>query len=286
MKNWITGDLDFGVFTLVLFVWLLGSSLAGNHLEIQMRAKRLTLFVFVGLFVWHWIEWRPGDADTIVSILARSLVLSGLALGVTLIVMTVAGLIHETYIRPVINGWHERKLHWQQSREDDQKRRTEAFDRQQRETEWQSSAADREQARLAAAAKLQAEAEQLALAKHRREEARLGCMLLRDQYSTELGNRFTRDRLDDYFATYMTDTHLPEEVEARATQLKGMIEQALAASGATQKKQFRSLIEIAEYFQTLREDAAKSNFDRDIIESIIARYHTQENTAVAEFFKS
>ncbi len=284
--EFLNAPVDGGTILLLVVLLILGSRLAQGELRLRLLGKRIALGSFFLFVVLSAYEWQPGTADEWVAILLRSLVFAGIVLGAVWTVSPVLAFVGGVLVRPVIKPGHEQKEHRSQRAAEVRQRRLEESEQKKRDAEWHRNAPQRERDRLAVEAQARTEADRSASDKHRREEARLSCLLLRDQFSTELANRFTRERLDEYFATYMTDTHSPEEVEARAAQLRSMIEQALAASGAAPKKQFRTLIEIAEYFQTLREDTAKSNYDSDIVESIIARYHTQESKAVADFFKS
>ncbi len=270
---------------LVLFLHLIGREMADPAGSVRFWARRIGGIAFWLYAIKRLSEEGLVEPLQICEIGFRGLLAAGIVQGFALIAIAPAAILQ----KKLADVWRVTTSHvgnWRSRRQSERCSHEQQQQDHRRQLEWDAAAPERQRRQCESDQKNQEEANRRADDKHRREEARLSCMLLRDQYSTELGSRFTRERLDDYFATYMTDTHLPEEVEARATQLRGMIEQALTASGATQKKQFRSLIEIADYFQTLCEDAAKSNFDHDIIESIITRYRTQEDRAVAEFFKS
>ncbi len=282
----LIAPVDGGTILLLIVLLILGTRLVQENLRLRLLGKRIALAAFFVFVLLSAHEWQPDTADEWVAIILRSLVFAGIVLGAVWTISPVLAFVGSVLIRPVIKTSTTQSTHRGETAAEKNRRRLEEAEQRKRDAEWHRNAPQRERDRLAAEAQARTEADQSASDRHRREEARLSCLLLRDQFSTELSNRFTRERLDEYFATYMTDTHSPEEVEARAAQLRSMIEQALAASGAAPKKQFRTLIEISEYFQALREDAAKSNYDSDIVESIIARYHAQENKAVEEFFKS
>lgn len=62
----------------------------------------------------------------------------------------------------------------------------------------------------------------------RREDARARVEIAFALHAPELGQRFTRAMLDEFVARYMGDDKAPEDVEARADQLAGVIRQHLA----------------------------------------------------------
>lgn len=270
---------------LIVILRTVGTWWATNVERLRLLAARLAYAVFLAYGLMQVAYEGMADPFRLCGIALRALLAAGVAHGFAVILLAPIYRVCDQ-IADVSRNWvgrHQaRAIQHQESLRQREEREKEL--RQQRE--WEALAPERQQHQLEQDQKSQAEAEHRARDRHRREEARLSCVLLRDQYSTELGQRFTRKRLEEYFATYMTDTHAPEEVEARAIQLRGMIEQALANTGATHKKRFRSLLEIAEHFQALREDAEKSHYEPDIVDSILARYQAQENKAVEEFFKS
>ena len=270
---------------LAMFLQLIGRTMADSAGRLHVWARRIGGFAFWLYAIQRLSEEGLVEPWQICEIGIRGLLAGGIVQGFALIATAPVSIA----LTKLADAWLGATIQigrWWSRQQADRRGLEQQQQDHRRQLEWEAAAPERQRQKFESDQKNQAEANRRASDKHRREEARLGCMLLRDQYSTELGSRFTRERLDDYFATYMTDTHLPEEIEARATQLRGMIEQALAASGTTPKKQFRSVVEIAEYFRALCEEAAKSNYDPDLKDSIIARYHTQENKAVAEFFKS
>lgn len=270
---------------LVLFLHLIGQRMADPAGRLHIWAKRIGWIAFWLYALKRLSEEGLGEPLQICEIGFRGLLAAGIVQGFTLIAVTPVAIL-QTKLRDAWRGTTSHAANWWTRLQSDRRSGEQQQLDRRRQLEWEAAAPERQRRQFDSDQAAQAEANRRADDKHRREEARLGCVLLRDQYSPELGTRFTQERLDDYFATYMTDSHSPEEVEARAAQLRGMIEQALAASGATQKKRFGSLIEIAEFFQRLREEAEKSKYDADIIDSIIARYHAQETKAVADFFKS
>ena len=270
---------------LVLVLHLISQAMANPAGRLHFWARRIGGIAFWLYAIKRLREEGFVEPLQICEIGFRGLLAGCIVQGFTLIAVTPVSIV----LKKIADAWRGTTFHignWRTRQQSDRRCREQQLEDHRRQLEWEAAAPERQRHQCESDQQAQTEANRRAGDKHRREEARLGCMLLRDQYSTELASRFTRERLDDYFETYMTDSHSPEEVEARAAQLRGMIEQALAASGATQKKQFRSVVEIAEYFRTLCEEAEKSNYDSDIVDSIIARYHTQEDRAVAEFFKS
>ncbi|MFN0196053.1 MAG: hypothetical protein ACKVT0_04865, partial [Planctomycetaceae bacterium] len=96
----------------------------------------------------------------------------------------------------------------------------------------------------------------------RRDDARLECQLYYDRHADRFKLKFPRERLQEYFAAYMTDAHPTEAVDQRARLLLEMLREQLQGQpgGAVA---FGSLADIATHFSTQRVELETLPYDEE-----------------------
>lgn len=94
---------------------------------------------------------------------------------------------------------------WRLQAAKEMSRREQEHRRLQEQEEWSRSAPERELAQRETDERRRQEQQRSQSDHQRRENARLRCLMLYDRYATELEMRFPRERLESYFATYLTD---------------------------------------------------------------------------------
>ena len=130
------------------------------------------------------------------------------------------------------------------------------------------------------------EAIQKAEASRRRDDARMRCLMLYDRHSTALSEKFPRERLQEYFSHFMSDSSPPEIVEERARTLIALIDEWVAQDRTRQRKEFRTLEELAAFFQKQRDEVDGLSYDTDIKDSFLTNINIQEEQAVRRFLSS
>lgn len=206
--------------------------------------------------------------------------MNGIAIGsAAYFSMALVCLVYEHVGKPplqILNRWR-RQATAELSRQQQEHRRV------QEQEDWNRSAPDRERAQRETEDRRTREQQQATSDRHRRENARLRCLMLYDRHATELATRFSRERLETYFATYLTDQHLPEAVEERGKLLERLIEDA--AGGNVSKNAPQTLDEIAGYFRKRRDEIQALPFDVDVKDTFLSLLNTQEEDAIRRFFQ-
>ncbi len=116
----------------------------------------------------------------------------------------------------------------------------------------------------------------------RREDVRLSCQLMYDQYAAMLQTHFPPERLEAYFKQYLSDHHRAVMVEKRGVLLKEMIAQLVAPEEESQLG-FQSLQEISLYFQEQRLEFHQLNYDAATLQTMLSSLSMQEETTIRSF---
>ena len=127
------------------------------------------------------------------------------------------------------------------------------------------------------------EAQQHRTDQSRRAESRFLCQMKYDRLASAIGDRFSVERLAEYFQQYLSDKNSPEEVESRSKQLGAMLDE-LAGTQATRGKQ--NLSAIREDFESRRADVEAANFDEETTAALMASLSREEERAIREFTQS
>ncbi|MCA9095945.1 MAG: hypothetical protein KDA68_20840, partial [Planctomycetaceae bacterium] len=170
-------------------------------------------------------------------------------------------------------------------------RETELNNQRIKQLEWERQTPERERSERAAKAlrlqqetERQREYEQAQREQSSRDHARLKCRLYYDAHANQLNLVFNRDLLQEYFDTYMTDSHSLTEVELRAQMLVEML-QAHVKERPLGTKSFNSMSEIADYFSQKRTELESLPYDAETRESLRTAISQRENAAISALFK-
>ena len=124
--------------------------------------------------------------------------------------------------------------------------------------------------------------QQRAEEQRRREDVRLSCQLMYDQYAALLNKVFPPERLDAYFRQYLSDSHRAAMVEKRGVLLKEMIVQLIEPKEEKQLG-FQSLQEISLYFQEKRLEFHQLNYDAATLQTLLSSLSLQEEATIRSF---
>ena len=211
----------------------------------------------------------PSNADEWIQIVFHGLLAAGLAQTVSsMLLSAVAFALHGIRALPKVSAFRSRR---------NTSRQNEATQRS-----YEQVLRQEEERR----ARENYKAEKKADASRRRDDARMRCFMLYDRHSTTLAERFPRERLQEYFNHYMSDSSPPEVVEERARMLAALIDEWVAQDKTRQKKEFRTLEELAAFFQKQRDEVAGLSYDTDIKDSFLTNINIQEEQAVRRFLAS
>lgn len=141
---------------------------------------------------------------------------------------------------------------------------------EQRESDRQKRLEQEEQERI------QEAEQQKSLAKA--ENARYECQLLYDRYQYKIGEKFTQEKLDKYFADFMKDEFSSEIIEKRARDLCEMI---MSFVDEPQNK-LTTRVEIKAFYDKERQDAQAANLPQDVLEATIAELNSREDQAMMD----
>ena len=262
------GDF-FPMLMLIGVLAYVGGKMADAAPPVRSWGWRTAAGAFVAYSIRGGLVFHPQDADDCLHIVLRGLLAAGLALTVSWVLLSVASFVL----------WHLLVLAQASSL------RARLTARHRREAEQISN----EQALRQQAdhyARERSEATQKAEACRRRDDARMRCLMLYDRHSTTLAERFPRERLQEYFDHYMSDSSSPEIVEERARTLIALIDEWVVQDKTRQKKEFRTLEELATFFQKQRDEVAGLSYGADIKDSFITNINIQEEQAVRRFLSS
>lgn len=217
----LNGDDLLSLGVLIGILCFVGSKMVAVQSPAYQWGLRLAAGGFVAYCVYGCLTLRAARADSLAAIAFRGLFAAGLVLGVAWVVLPIAGFLYQRSIGACMQrfrawsaGASARAAQRRTGREQEERRRREEqeYARQAPERErWQRAAEERE--------RLEGEA------KKRREDAHFDCELLYSLYARDIGERFTRQMLDQFMEKYMGDAHAPDVVERRAEQLQDILRQ-------------------------------------------------------------
>lgn len=254
-----------------------------------LRIAAGTAILFAGATL---MEEGIGEAGPLARVVMRSLAAGGLILGPTWIVLSVGAFFHAQYQR-LTNAARTQAAVRKREREQKQRDADESERKRQQDAEWERIQPERERAAREATERARVEAErrqQLELCRlsdqKRREDAKLECVLIYDRKAAALAKSFPRERPDQYFAAYMSETHAADAVETRANQLIAMLEELASEHGHRSKAKFQSLADVAAYFQQQREQLQSLPYGPDIVDSLVVVLNQHEDAAIANFLRT
>lgn len=258
-----------------------------------LRVAAGTAILFAGATL---MEEGISEAGPLVRVVVRSLAAGALILGPTWIVLSVVAFVHAQYQRLANSARSQaavRKREREREREEKQREANEREQQRKRDADWERTRPERERAAEEAAERTRLESErkqqevQLRLSdRMRREDAKLQCVLVYDRNAAALAKPFPRERLDQYFAAYMSETHPADAVETRAKQLIAMLEELATEHGHRSKAKFQSLADVAAYFHQQREQIQSLPYGPDVVESLVVLLNQHEDAAIANFLRT
>ncbi len=263
----IDQDDCFTLACLIAILTSVGTNMASPN--VRQWGKRAAAVASVLICIYAGCMLNPTDAQDCLHIAFRGLFAAGLALGITWIVLSISVFAFQHLRTLVQASWLSRGTI---------AHRTSGADRLSREEARRQQADNMERERRDNVKK--------ADAARRRDDARMRCLMLYDRHSTTLAERFPRERLQEYFDHYMSDKSPPEVVEERARTLVALIDEWVAQDKTRQKKEFRTLEELAAFFQKQRDEVAGLSYDADIKDSFLTNINIQEEQAVRRFLAS
>lgn len=224
---------------LLVLLWL-GSVISANTVH-RTWAARLGVLAFVGHALYLMATTRPDGTEWFdVAMLAA--IVGGFVYGGSEIALPILAAAYAGTLGQAASGLRSRRSA-QQAAADEQRRRREHEESQRlAREEYERAAPDREQQRQAEERRKALEAQDA----KRRQDARAACELAYSRCAVEIGNRFSRQDLDRFMATYMGDDHAAEDVERRGAQLHQMMED-YRQPVKPQKKE-RTMQELAEWY--------------------------------------
>lgn len=99
-------------------------------------------------------------------------------------------------------------------------------------------------------------------------DARAACELAYSRCAVEIGNRFSRQELERFMATYMGEDHSPEDVERRGEELRKMMEDYRAP--AKPQKRVRTIQDLAEWYLREKQSIQSLPLDEDVRQEHLA----------------
>ncbi len=240
-------------YTLIILIVLLnlvGSPFVARAPELHNLGLRIAAGVgllYAGMII---AERGLGTAPEITALVLRSLAAGGVVLGPAWIVLSVFA-----YFRDHLRRMSDASGARADARRRERVRRKEEAKEQERrrwaDKEWEHTRPERERAEREATERRQRETEQKGRDQRRRADARATCEFEYAINAPEIGGRFPKSEFDAFVNRYCSDQQQPEEVEQRAQQLLGIIEQHLNRSVPPRPK---SLGELAAWFEKQRAD--------------------------------
>jgi len=225
-------------FMLVL-LWL-GPAVAGNSVY-RVWAARLGSLAFLGYALYLGSTMNAAGMDWL-AVLMTAAVVGGLVYGGSQIALPVFAAAWGGTVGRAVFAWRS----WNSARQaaaDERRRRRESEEfRRRSQEEYERAAPERERQR-------QAEERRRELAARdakRRKDARAACELAYSRCAVEIGNRFSRQELERFMATYMAEDHSADDVERRGEELRKMMED-YRQPPKVQKKP-RTIQDLAEWY--------------------------------------
>ena len=272
MQNILTMIDQSDAASLLVLIGLLafvGSKMAEHDATLRQWGRRIAAGAFVAYGVLGVAFLPAADVQDWLHVAFRGLLAAGLALGLAWVLLPVGAFTVRSFgsfprslfgRKTVAKTSHDTEEHRQQ-----EAMREQAEDRRAHE---------------------QHEAARRAVDSRRRDDARMRCLMFYDRHGDVLAERFPRERLQEYFAQYMPDTSPAEIVEERAQTLITLLEQSIEHANSRQTKRFKSLEELADFFQGQREELSRLSYSNEIKDSLITNINSQENEAVRRFLSS
>lgn len=289
------GDLCPLIFLICLLVPV-GRMFVAHDSRLAEWGLRVAAGTAIIVAAMTLLEEGISEAGPLARVVVRSLAAGALILGPTWIVLSVGAFFHAQYQRLTSAARTQaavRKREREREREEKQREANEREQQRKRDAEWERTRPERERAAEEAAERTRLETErkqqevQLKLSdRMRREDAKLQCLLVYDRNAPALAKSFPRDRLDQYFTAYMSETHAADAVETRAKQLIVMLEELAGEHGHRSKAKFQSLADVAAYFHQQREQIQSLPYGPDVVDSLVVVLNQHEDAAIANFLRT
>lgn len=271
-----TGDVLWLLF-LAAVLHVVGRHSLELHPSSREWPRRMAVLAFLAYGLFAVAKHGLGDAETLAGVGVRAVVVAFLiASGTAIVLPLIAWLWQQSITKPRL-----RMETWRRQAAEESSRRQQERQRLQEQQDQNRSAPDREHAQREAEERRRTEQRNSESNRQRRENARLRCLMLYDRHATELESRFSRERLESYFATYLTDQHPPEAVEERAKLLEQLIEES--AAGTSKKHAFQTLDDIAAYFRARAAEIQSLPYDDDVRDTLLTLLNKQEEDTIRRF---
>jgi hypothetical protein len=241
-----TGDACSLIALLVILVFV-GGKMVEERPDLFRWGLRFSTLAFLAYGTYACFQLKPTTAEALLRITLRALMAGGLAMGPSWIALSVASFLRRYSLDLVL----ERIRLWQSRRQnrlkERQRQQDDAVRRQRDREEEERIKRERELQRPIQEAKARSEAE----ARRRRADARAACEYLYHLFSPEIGQRFTRQKFDDWMRSYLGESQPPDEVEQRAGQLRSLLEQHREKAAPTG---FKNLSDLATWFAQQKQE--------------------------------
>lgn len=258
-----------GLVFVAVVVGYVGKAMVQHRPNIRPWGGRIALIAFIVFAAKRALQYgEPGTEDLVAAVL-HGLLAGAIILGPAWIVLAGVGFCNDR--------WSE--MQQAARRRSDQRRREREVRQRQRELARQESererlAPERELATREAAERQRVVEQQRQIESHRREDARVACDLLYALREPDIGDRYSRQRFEEFVSTYLGDSKPIDVFERRAAELQQLIQQHYQAVNPPEK--FRNLAELTTWYEeqlTLVENLSIADvYKRDYRAQLNERY--------------
>ena len=256
------GDLCSLTF-LALLLLAIGNNFLARAPGLRDLARRIAAFGFLAFCAYEVTTRPPYDAVEWIHVLLRGLVVAALTFGSVSIVLPALAALKRGLIDTPLQSYYR-------ARSSARQRRTERRDEKERRRNERLRA----QQQLAAQSGRYKQQESRAHAARRRADARAQLELAFSLLAPKLGDRFTRQMLNHFLATYMSDDHAPDDVQRRADDLIATLHTHVQEEQVDET--MVDLVELDAWFQgqraRIQDSVADEKLKRRLLASLNVRY--------------
>lgn len=229
------------VFVAAVLAYI-GQAIVQDRSLMKPWGMRIATVAFIVFAAKRALQYgAPGSEDLVAAVL-HGLLAGAIVLGPAWIVLAGVGFCNDR--------WGE--MQQAASRRSEQRRREREVRQRQRELarqerERERLAPEREIAAREAAERQLVVEQQRQIESHRRENARVACDLLYALREPDIGERYSRERFEQFVSTYLGDSKPIDLFERRAAELQQLIQQHYEAVNPPEK--FRNLAELTTWYE-------------------------------------
>ena len=202
---------------------------------IRQWGWRLAAGAFIAYGVYAGIAFQPTDADEWIHRLLRSLLASGIVLGLSWILLAILGFLWRSASALRVLRWHDITRERPQSEETDAGRR-----------QWEQEKRRRLEEEVERESRQLEHSRQQAEAQRRRTNAKARASLTFGLFAPKIQSRFTQQMFDDFLSKYLGDDQTPDDVERRVEELTQTFQRHLEEIEPPEGK--RSIEELGQWF--------------------------------------